>query len=224
MSTNPDPYFSRPEVSNSDLSWLKNQLHPRDMPDPTQAYRFGSLIDAMLTENHRVDYFKRSLDNDNFTPEEFEMAVRMKQAFLNDEFCRNIITGSEPQKISVSDLELNYSGLDFNLKARCKWDIWRGTWGGDIKSTTATTQAQFVEACKYFEYDRQRAWYMDIEKSDKDVLIGISKKNFKIFKVFIDRNHGFYKSGKEKYTYLAFKYWLMFGETKPEKNLIANLS
>lgn len=38
-----------------------------------------------------------------------------------------------------------------------------------------------------FDYDQQHAWYMDIAqtkgyKADKDVLIGISKANFKVFK------------------------------------------
>ena len=210
-----DSYFSRKEVSNSDLGWLRNQLYPRDMPDPTQAYRFGSLIDAMITENERVNYFKMSLDGDAYAEHEFALAAAMKVAFLKDEFCRQIIEGSEPQKVMSTTLDLDYDGMQFTLKARCKWDIWRQTFGGDIKSTAATSLSQFKDAIEYFDYDRQRAWYMDIAGSKTDVLIGISKKNMKIFKVFIDRNSPLYKNGKQKYLDLGLKWYLMFGETKP---------
>lgn len=206
-----DAYYSRHEVSNSDLSKLKNQLHPVDMPDPTQAYRFGSLIDAMLTENHRVNYFKRTCDDNQFNKEDFDIALKMKKSFMADETCRMMIANSDAQKVMITERDFNFRGIDFSLPVRCKWDIWRQDWGwgGDIKSTTATTQEQFETACKYFDYDRQRAWYMDIAKSDKDVLIGISKKNFKIFKVFINRESDLYKSGLQKYSYLAYMYKLI---------------
>ncbi len=68
---------------------------------------------------------------------------------------------------------------------------------GDIKSTAAETQRQFEEAVRYFDYDRQRARYMDIAGSDRDVLIGISKKNFKVFKVPIARNSNLYNTGRK---------------------------
>ena len=204
-----DSYYSRKEVSNSDLSALKNQLHPIDMPDPTQAYRFGNLIDAMITEQHRVNYFKRTCDDNVFSKEDFEIALEMKKVFYADETCKLISTGSDTQKVmSAVRTDFNYKGINFSMPVRCKWDLWQPSWkwGGDIKSTTATTQEQFEAAIRYFDYDRQRAWYMDIAKSNKDLLIGISKKNFKIFKVFIKRGDDLYNSGLQKYSYLAFMY------------------
>lgn len=207
-----DSYYSRKEVSNSDLSWLKNQLNPRDMPDPTMAYRFGNLIDAMITEQHRVNYFKRTCDNIEFTREEFEIAEKMKKAFYQDELCRNLTAGSDTQKVMSGTRQFNYQGIEFKLSCRCKWDIWKGAlnFGGDIKSTTATSQQQFEDVVKYFDYDRQRAWYMDLAGSKKDILIGISKVNFKIFKIIITRNHPLYRSGFEKYNELAYKWNLLF--------------
>lgn len=213
-----DPYFDRSEVSNSDLSWLKNQLFPRDMPDPTRAYRFGSLIDAMITEPFLVNFFTRTMNGYQFPVDEFTLAVEMKKAFLADEFCRDFIEKSEPQKVMSRKLNFDYNGYEFALPVRCKWDIWRGTMGGDIKSTVATTQSQFMDAIKYFDYDRQRAWYMDIAGSKVDVLIGISKVNLRIFKVFIKRDSDLYKEGHDKYLNLAFRWHLMFGENKPSKS------
>lgn len=214
-----DPYYSRSEVSNSDLSWLKNQLYPRVMPDPTNAFKFGNLIDAMITEPHRVDYFKKTLDGEVLSAEDFEKAEQMKRAFWADEFCRMIASGANGQMKMAQQAQLNYKGFEFDMNRRCKWDLWRADWGwgGDIKSTTAETQKQFEDACRYFDYDRQRAWYMDIAGSTRDVLIGISKKNFKVFKISITRDSNFYKDGREKYMQLSFRWFMLFGNSKTFK-------
>lgn len=211
-----DPYYLLPEVSNSDLSWLKDQLFPRNMPDPTNAYKFGSLIDAMITEPLRVDYFKRTLDDVKYTVDEFKLAEAMKKVFWSNEFCKMIADKADGQKVMREHQEIDYKGFPFSLYTRCKWDLWREDWGwgGDIKSTTAETQKQFEDAARYFDYDRQRAWYMDISGAKRDVLIGISKKNLKVFIININRETSFYKDGVAKYKELAFRHYLMFGEYK----------
>lgn len=211
-----DAYYFRNEVSNSDLSWLKNQLFPRMMPDSTEAYKFGSLLDAMITEPQRVDYFKRSLDGEVFSAEDFEKAERMKKAFWDDEFSKMIAERADGQKTMTKRLSMDFNGFEFELNTRCKWDLWRQdwNWGGDIKSTAATSQKEFEAACKYFDYDRQRAYYMDIAGSQRDVLIGISKKNFKVFRIAINRDSEFYKDGRDKYLGLAYKWYLLFGDSK----------
>ncbi len=212
-------YYGRPEVSNSSLSWLKDQLFPREQHDPTMAYLFGNLIDAMLTEQDRVDYFRLELDGKQLPREWFETATKMKQAFLADDLCRSLIDNAGTQTVMSANRSFNYQGVEFTLPVRCKWDIFKHQvgFGGDIKSTTATTQAQFEAAIRHFDYDRQRAWYMDIArelgyKADKDVLIGISKVNFKVFKVFINRQSDLYLSGVNKYNFLAFRWWMLFSE------------
>lgn len=206
-----DPYYSRPEVSNSDLSRLKQELFPREMPDPTQAYRFGTLVDAMITEPHRVNFFRRSCDSEVFSKEEFELAEAMRRAFLRDELCEQLMVGVETQRVMVRKRDMRFRNVDFTLDTRCKWDGWRQDlmYGFDIKSTTETTQRGFEEAARYFDYPRQRAWYMDIAGSDYDVLIGISKKNLRIFKIFVKRGDPFYTEGYNDYINLAFRYWLL---------------
>jgi hypothetical protein len=94
-------------------------------------------------------------------------------------------------------------------------------YGGDIKSTVCTTQKAFEQSLEYFDYDRQRAWYMDISGAVRDVLIGISKENFKVFIVTITRDSEIYKRGREKYQELAFRYWYLFGEMQIEMEVAA---
>lgn len=208
-----DPYYGRTEVSNSDLSWLNDLNKPEEDPIiKERAYRFGSLLDAVVTEPFKVDYFKYKVDDTQYTKEEFEKAIAMKQSFLNDPLARNILEQSDMQKVMIKTRSFSYDGIEFELPVRCKWDLWMPSagWGGDLKSTTATTQEQFEAAVKFFDYDRQRAWYMDIAGSDKDVLIGVSKVNYKVFKVPIRRDDELYKAGFHKYNELAFKWWTLF--------------
>lgn len=208
-----DAYFSRSEVSNSDLSWLSKYWMPDyKLFDIEQAYRFGTLVDAIITEPHKVDYFKFTVDGINYTKAEFEKAKDMKKAFMADPLCKRLVDVCNMQEYMTKASVMRYAGVDFALHTRCKWDLWwkAQNWGGDIKSTKATTQKQFEEACRYFDYDRQRAWYMDIAGSNQDILIGISKVNNKVFKLPIKRGDDFYNSGKEKYLELAFKWWYLF--------------
>lgn len=210
MSYNPDPYYNRSEVSNSDLGWLKKQFLPTEVTDPTEAYKFGTLIDAMITEPHRVDYYKLTVDDVQYTQEQFKQAKEMKKAFMNDPLCAKLLKQSQTQLVSTALLNIEFEGIEFSLNTRCKWDLKLVNWGADIKSTTATTQKQFIEACYYFDYNRQRAWYMDIIESNQDMLIGISKNNYKVFKIPIKRGDDFYNSGKKQYQELAFKWWSLF--------------
>lgn len=208
-----DPYYDRSEVSNSDLSRLKQELYGIER-DPANAFWFGNLIDHMITEPHKVNYFTFTCEGETFTEEEFAKAEEMKKSFMRDAIAGEILRLSAFQKVMVKPSQNFDYDISFSLPVRCKWDLWMPSlkWGGDIKSTTATTQKQFEEAARFFDYDRQRYFYMNIAGSTQDILIGISKVNYRVFKVPIKRGDCFWKSGEEKCLCLAFKYWEMFGD------------
>lgn len=210
-------YYKRSEVSNSDLSQLKNDLNPKSVVnDPYLSYRFGNLLDVIITEPNRADFFKRKIEDEQFSLKEFKKAERMKNAFLKDDFCRDLIKEATFQDVSIKNREFSFRGITFNLPCRCKWDVLLRQYklGADIKTTTAKTQREFEAAITYFEYDRQSAWYMDLEDTEEHIIIGISKENNKVFKYFINRKSNMYINGKDKYEYLAFKWWLLYGNLK----------
>lgn len=206
-------YYSHPYVSNSDLSKLKLEMMGKiDQQQYVDAYRIGSLVDAMITEKHRVDYFKRTLiDTDySYSFQEIGQCMRMRDAFMADAFCQELLAMCDGQaEMYDEDTPFIWNGVSFTLNTKRKYDLWAKllNWGGDIKSTTATTQAQFEAAARRFDYDRQRYWYMHPRQIQRDVLIGISKVNFKIFKIFIQSGDAFYRSGERKANELAFNYW-----------------
>lgn len=215
---NPDSYYLRTEVSNSDLTELKNYLYPRTQyGDKEKAFKFGTLVDALITENERVHYSKRMVDDVTYSREDFELGLAMREALRKearkDEFLRAVLSNSDTQKFMVNKSQrFLYGNFEYTLDTRCKWDWWLSGFGfgGDLKTTFAESQNQFNEAIDFFDWDRSRAWYMDIAGSQQDFIYAISKKNLKIFKAFIRRDDDTYKRGKEKYDELAFKWWMLF--------------
>lgn len=193
---NPDSYYLRTEVSNSDLTELKNYLYPRTQyGDKEKAFKFGTLVDALITENERVHYSKRMVDDVTYSREDFELGLAMREALRKearkDEFLRAVLSNSDTQKFMVNKSQrFLYGNFEYTLDTRCKWDWWLPSFGfgGDLKTTFAESQNQFNEAIDFFDWDRSRAWYMDIAGSQQDFIYAISKKNLKIFKAFIRRD------------------------------------
>lgn len=215
MSYNPDPYYLRKEVSNSDLTALKEMLHPRlQCGNREEAFRFGNLVDAVITEPARVNYYRFTVDETQYTEDEFlhaqEMFNALRAEARHDRFLDYVLKNAETQKFSVNSAQqFEYCGFPYTLSTRCKWDWWLGAFGGDLKTTSAATQAEFENAIELFDWDRSRAWYMDIVRSDRDFIYAISKKNNKIFKKQIVRGDEIYNAGKDKYDELAFQYWCL---------------
>lgn len=212
---NTDSYYLCSEVSNSDLTALKELLHPREsFGDREAAFRLGSVVDAMVTEPRRVDFLGRRIDGEAVADEDFELGRAMQRALRaesrRDAFLAKVLQCSHTQKCMFRHgQEFDNGGFIFTLDTRCKWDWWleAAHFGGDLKTTSASSQREFEEAVDYFDWDRSRAWYMDIAGSSRDFIYAISKKNFQIFKLFIEKDSELYRRGREKYLDLAFKYW-----------------
>lgn len=217
---NDSNYRQFPAVSNSDLGWLQEYwMNKQQIVDLRSAYANGTLIDAMITEPHKVNYFTYRVSGEDYlyTREEFERAKEMKKAFYKDPFCSSFIKQCKFQHISYNPVfPITFEGFNFTLPAKCKWDLFRTDidLSGDIKSTVATTQKQCEEAFRYFNYDRSRAWYMDLEKRSNDIVIFISKVNYKVFKIPIKRNSEIYNDGLKKYQEISFKHYYLFGDLK----------
>ena len=218
---NPDEYYNRTEVSNSDLTALRDILHPRQQfGDREAAFRFGTLVDALITEPARADYYRYTVDDVQYTDDEFRHAKEMQRSLRmearHDPFLANVLEQADTQRFMVNhNQQFTYLEYPFFLDVRCKWDWYFSAFGfgGDLKTTFARSQAEFDEAVDFFDWDRSRAWYMDIAGSQRDFIYAISKKNFRVFKKFINRGDEIYNRGKEKYEELAFQWWLLTPKT-----------
>lgn len=210
-------YYERGEVSNSDLTELKNLLHP--MPvfgDREAAFRFGSLVDAIITEPDRVNFYRYTVDDVQYSPQEFARATRLRDSLRaesrRDPFLARVLDQASTQTVMVNKAQrFLYGDFPFELDTRCKWDwfLMDIGFGGDLKTTFASSQQEFEQAIDFFDWDRSRAWYMDIAGSDRDFIYAVSKRTGQVFKKFIMRGDEIYNRGKEKYLELAFQYWCL---------------
>lgn len=208
-------YFDRPEVSNSDLSALKAYLESADRNwiGMEHIFYFGNLLDAMLTEPERINFYLKTFDGVPVQTKDFEKAKRMKASFLKDSFSRTVAENSEKQTVLIDDVCLEHNGMPFSLRMRGKLDFYLPYQNliADLKTTAAKTQREFETAMDFFDNDRQAVVYMTLAKVDRFAFLGISKKNHNLFKIFIDKDSDMYRTGYEKFTELAFKWWALFG-------------
>ena len=130
----------------------------------------------------------------------------------HDALLAKVLEIADTQKVMVNKQQpIEYAEFQFTLDTRCKWDWWMGSFGfgGDLKTVSATTQSEFNDALDFFDWDRSRAWYMDIARSDRDFIYAISKRNGCVFKKLINRDDDTYLRGRAKYEELAFQYWCL---------------
>lgn len=218
-----DQYYSRSEVSNSDLTSLKLKLNPQldfiKEKDKKRAFHLGTLVDALVTEPTKANHFRKTVDDEQYTDEEWkwgkQQLEKLRKAAKKDPFLDHVLKTAEGQKWFANPCQhFDVGCYSFDLPTRCKFDWWLGFFGGDLKTTTATTQDQFEAAIDFFEWDRSRAWYMDLTHSinplygNQDFIFAVSKTTSKVFFKKIVRGDETYLRGKEKYLELAFKMFL----------------
>jgi hypothetical protein len=205
-------YFEHPYCSNSDLTRLKNELSGADAMDTAAAFSFGTLVHAIILEPHRVDLIRRQVDGIQYSHEEIDTARKMKLSFLNDSFCRDLLSRSEVEKeMYHPGTSFEHNGIPFTLDTRRKYDGWISltNWGWDLKSTTATSQAQFEAAISQFDYDRARVFYAAGPGAMQDCIIGVSKVNYKVFKIFMKHDDALWREGQRKCAELCYRYWAL---------------
>lgn len=208
MNLGNELYFLHPFVSNSALSGL---LSPVRRVSLVEAYALGTLVDAMITTRELVDTLRlRVIGYDyQFTAEQFKLCRAMRDAFLANVRCRELLAICRgQQEFYVKDVAFEHNGLVFNLDCKAKFDLWSFLlgWGGEIKTTAAATMKQFINYCHDYDYDRQAAWYMHISGALKHVIIGISKvASHPIFIHVIEVGSPMHLSGQAKIQPLAYE-------------------
>jgi len=206
-------YFSHPFVSNSDLTRLAKELAPTDQIEYSEALRFGTLLHALILEPHKVDLIRLVVNDVQYSRQEIDTARKMKESFMNDSFCRQLLGQSEFEvEMYNEETAFEHNGIRFELPTRRKYDGWirLTNWGWDLKSTAATSQASFESCVSRLDYDRARVFYAKGPGAIQDCIIGISKHPpYRVFKVFLKHGDPLWLEGERKMNELAFKYYML---------------
>lgn len=216
-----DEYYSLKQyVSNSDLTALQIALGERpDFPGKQQAYDFGNLFDAIMTENEKIVTEYHAVVNSDgelveFDEDTFRVAMNMKRDAMAHPSMALLMRNLRFQVVhKKTEFAIQHGPAAFKIPVRIKMDGENKqlSTGWDLKSTKAKTQKAFYESLFHFDYDRQCAWYMDIAGLDRFWFTGVGKDPLRtgrhpVFFHAVQRGDDFYKSGRAKYERLAHIY------------------
>ncbi len=208
-------YYQHPFTSNSDLTRLKQELSGQDMYETADAFAMGSLVDAMLTQPERVDYYKRTVKevDYDYTSEQMEQGIRMAASAKKDTIVQRLMPISDYQvPFYTKGMRFQHNNMDIWMDMKCLYD-WLArpaAMGGDYKSTVCTNEKSFRNAIDRFDYDRARVLYMLQSGLSKDVIIGISKKApYPVFKVFIQQGDETWQRGLSKLNEIVYKKYML---------------
>ncbi|GAB3960031.1 hypothetical protein GCM10028805_57210 [Spirosoma harenae] len=226
-----DYYRALMRVSNSDLTRLKEE-HLGYWSDPSTRFIsektkvFGRAFHQHLLEPESVGTVLQQLQPDlleplsqsgiaDLAPAQSKQLEALMQTIRQDTFCRRYLRASERERIVLS------TELTTGVACKARLDMVytspkrRNALVIDLKTTSARTQAQFLESCYTYDYDRQAAFYIDsLRNADNSewattrqfrfVFIGIMKqKPYRLFAVDASSIPGFLEYGRKKY-----RFWL----------------
>lgn len=205
-------YFAHPFCSNSKLTALAQELGliPEYGGDANEAYRIGSLFDAVITEPDKLDLIRGIIFGTDyeFTSEEYKACIDMKKSLERNSIYKTFL-GFNPN-YQKEIYQENFDFGEFKLNMRAKLDYFIPGMVADLKSTVANSQKAFENACDLFGYWRQMWLYCQLTKSKKAMIFGVSKmKPYKVFVVNINEGDDNWKKGEREIKELAFKYYLM---------------
>lgn len=189
-----EEYFARPEISNSSISKLEMDLGmKRNFPDDIEeTFEFGTLVHHLILEPEKADVWNP----------DYQKARDMRDAVLVDSLANMVLTHKDCKKEHVFIKKI--AGIWCRMKADGALIIKHKRIGVELKSTFAKTEKQFMQAIHHFDYDRQFAFYMDIGRFQKHLILAVSKYKDKkgkhpVFKLIVERNSELYRIGKQKY-------------------------
>lgn len=214
-----DDYRALRRVSNSDLTRLKEEHlgywsvpSARFIQEKTKV--FGRAFHQHLLEPERVGTVFSQLLPD-MVPAQTEQLQHLMQTIRQDTFCRRYLRLSERERIILSTEPTTGVACKARLDMVYTSPKRRNALIIDIKTTSARTQAQFLESCYTYDYDRQAAFYIDsLRHADSQewadtrrvrfVFVGIMKQRpYRLFAVDATSIPGFVEYGRKKY-----RFWL----------------
>lgn len=181
-------YYNHHYISNSDLKQLRKMMDPKfqDPADLEEIFAFGRLVEDLILQPHQADYEHKDIDK----------AIAMCGTFKRDSICQQILW--------LHDLRRQhefYRSNVFGVPARCKTDGDSKASGlvFELKGLSVDSERAFEDAIDRFDYDQGLAWYLDVTRYQRALLVAVSKTNTsKLFKRVVDRAHPYYQRGVVK--------------------------
>ena len=228
-----DDYRALARVSNSDLTRLKEEHlgywsvpSARFISEKTKVFgrafhqhllepeTIGTVLEQLLPD--LIDPSDRPpAIADALAPAQTEQLNALMRTIRQDGFCRRYLRLSERERVVLFTEPTTGVACKARLDMVYTSPKRRNALVIDLKTTSARTQAQFLESCYRYDYDRQAAFYVDslryAQQNDwattrqfRFVFIGVMKQRpHRLFAVDATSIPGFLDYGRKKY-----RFWL----------------
>jgi len=217
--------FTLEPVRNSDLNRFRAEiLQLPPVPAFVNRYlRFGTLVDALITEPARFDWSKLMLSHTSryddmnyyFSEQDAALAQRMRDAYLQHPLISTIHAHGGKYDFTPQVIRYCYENRFYLAKTGGEMDDYAGRLciGVDIKCTAAKTLKEFMASFHKFNYGQQGSFYMDSMELHRYLFVGISRKAVDtstglpaLFIVPLTRQSALYQEGKDSYSYWMGRY------------------
>lgn len=229
-----DEYRSIPRVSNSDLTRLKEEHLGYGIGSGPARFNldkakvFGRAFHQHLLEPETIGTVLQQFlpdlapgtlatpaDPNALDSKRTEQLNNLMRIIRQDVFCQRYLRLSERERTVVSTDPATGVACKARLDMVYTSPKRRNALVIDVKTTSARTQAQFLESCYTYDYDRQAAFYIDsLRHADSDewattrqfrfVFIGVMKQRpHRLFAVDATSIPNFVDYGRKKY-----RFWL----------------
>lgn len=188
---------NRVGVSNSYLTHLLYQLKGEAPQYPARALVFGKAFHELVLEPKQFAF-----EDYNLRASEEKALKQMSLSMLSNKIAYDWFVSAKKEEtrqwIDRASGLMCKGKLDLNLD---------GVNIGDLKTTSARTQDEFIASLTRYDYDRQAAFYLSSSKIAKRFwFFGVQKrKPFHVFVVNYYLNSDFIRKGKKKFQFLISK-------------------
>ena len=212
-------YRALSRISNSDLTRLKEEHlghnSGRAKAGSEKANVFGRAFHQHLLEPETVGTVMQQLLPDLVAPAQTSTIDKLMQTVRNDAFCQRYLRLAERERVVLWDDPTTGLACKARLDMLYTSPKRQNALIIDLKPTSARTQAQFLESCYTYDYDRQAAFYLDSlrqantgEWADTQqfrfVFVGVMEQRpNRLFAVDATSIPGFVDYGRKKY-----RFWL----------------
>ena len=193
-----------PQVSNTDLSTLKNQLlgQPRQLNPVALAY--GSHFHtAVLEPPHYARTEERGIKWADL--ETLARQVRRQR------YCRDLLYRGKAEQSYTTTHTATGVGVKLRPDLLVRSRAGRQLTLIDFKTTSSPYLPHFLTTIEKYDYDRQAALYLDVLGATRFLIIGVQKKagplrGNQVWRVELAATPGLIEQGRKKYNTLLRHY------------------
>ena len=236
-----DEYRSISRVSNSDLTRLKEEHLGYGVGTAPARFNldkvkvFGRTFHQHLLEPETIgtviQQFMPDLTPGSIVmpPEQVDKLDALMKTIRQDTFCRRYLRLSERERTVLSTDPTTGVACKARMDMVYTSSKRRNALVIDVKTTSARTQAQFLESCYTYDYDRQAAFYVDSLRNAETgewaatrqfrfVFIGVMKQRpHRLFAVDATSIPNFMDYGRKKY-----RFWLRKWRDEHQGDVVSN--